>query len=374
MLRAALFLLCIVLVLPPMAFAPPPQASPPSPPSSPPLFQVGLITDIQYADIPDGASFSGVPRYYRSALSSLTSAMERFRSAGVSFVINLGDSIDGQCLPTSIPAVTSILSGSGLPVNSVYGNHELYVLSREDIGVSFGVPMFVEDAHTGGTGGTGGTSGDDTGELVGYYTKRTNGWKFIFLDNYDLSVMGRSPTSAKYASSHSILSSSNPNYVAGDINSPIGLDGVDRRFVAFNGGIGDTQLRWLRDELSASRASNEFVVLNSHQPFHEQGTNPMCLPWNYDVLMEVCGEYSDVIKATFSGHTHTGGYHRDPTTGVHHVVFDAILESRDGVHTNSVLNFHDDRIIVHGSGDQRSMELLFYNNGVAKNYKEGNEL
>lgn len=29
------------------------------------LFSFGIISDIQYANIPDGFSFAGVPRYYR---------------------------------------------------------------------------------------------------------------------------------------------------------------------------------------------------------------------------------------------------------------------------------------------------------------------
>ena len=35
------------------------------------LFRAGIISDIQYADIPDGKSFGGIPRYYRSALQGL---------------------------------------------------------------------------------------------------------------------------------------------------------------------------------------------------------------------------------------------------------------------------------------------------------------
>lgn len=30
-----------------------------------PLFSFGCVSDVQYADIPDGCSFHGVPRFYR---------------------------------------------------------------------------------------------------------------------------------------------------------------------------------------------------------------------------------------------------------------------------------------------------------------------
>ena len=40
----------------------------------PPLFSFAVLSDVQYADIPDGASFGGTPRYYRHALEALRCA------------------------------------------------------------------------------------------------------------------------------------------------------------------------------------------------------------------------------------------------------------------------------------------------------------
>ena len=59
----------------------------------PPLFKFGLIADVQHAPIPDGASFSGEPRYYRHALSVCESASKHFQNAECDFAINLGDII-----------------------------------------------------------------------------------------------------------------------------------------------------------------------------------------------------------------------------------------------------------------------------------------
>jgi hypothetical protein len=50
--------------------------------------------------------------------------------------------------------------------------------------------------------------------------------------------------------SHCRYLSRNPNQ---DRNSPLGLEGTHRRFVAFNGAVGDTQLAWLRQALEAAR-------------------------------------------------------------------------------------------------------------------------
>jgi len=78
----------------------------------------GIISDVQYADIPDGLSFNGVPRYYRSSLVCLRGAVEGWRGAGVDFAIHLGDIIDGfnppevqaHCLPwPPTPCISLVL-------------------------------------------------------------------------------------------------------------------------------------------------------------------------------------------------------------------------------------------------------------------------
>jgi hypothetical protein len=43
----------------------------------PPLFTFAVMSDVQYADIPDGASFGGTPRYYRHSLEALRCAPAR---------------------------------------------------------------------------------------------------------------------------------------------------------------------------------------------------------------------------------------------------------------------------------------------------------
>lgn len=58
--------------------------------TQPPLFQVGLLADIQYAPIPDGYSYTGVPRYYQNALQAARIAASKFENDGVDLVVNLG--------------------------------------------------------------------------------------------------------------------------------------------------------------------------------------------------------------------------------------------------------------------------------------------
>ena len=63
--------------------------------SARPLFSFGVISDVQYADIPDGHSAKGVPRFYRNSLTALAAAVDSWRDAGVHFCMHLGDIIDG---------------------------------------------------------------------------------------------------------------------------------------------------------------------------------------------------------------------------------------------------------------------------------------
>ena len=53
-------------------------------------FTIGLLADIQYAPIPDGFSYSGIPRYYRHALETARSAAAHFQQEKVDLVLNLG--------------------------------------------------------------------------------------------------------------------------------------------------------------------------------------------------------------------------------------------------------------------------------------------
>jgi len=58
-----------------------------------PLLKFGLISDVQYADIEDGASFSGTPRYYRHALQAAGRAAVEWER----FIVCLSLCIANEC-------------------------------------------------------------------------------------------------------------------------------------------------------------------------------------------------------------------------------------------------------------------------------------
>lgn len=84
------------------------------------------------------------------------------------------------------------------------------------------------------------------------------GFCFVGLDTYDISVLGSSPASAERALAEAALSQ-NPN---ADKNSPLNLQGLDRRFVQFGGGVGPSQLAWLAAVLEAAHG---YVRVNSRE-------------------------------------------------------------------------------------------------------------
>jgi manganese-dependent ADP-ribose/CDP-alcohol diphosphatase len=321
-----------------------------------PKFTVGVIADIQYAPIPDGTSYAGIPRFYQHALVGARVAADYFQSQKVSLVLNLGDTIDGKCQmieqeggqPLDDPGVECL--GHVLealspyqhgPMLHTYGNHELYNLNREQIGTMMGIPFVVEDED----------------ELVGYQSYSHNGIRFIILDTMDISFM-RPEGSRKRRLADAILTKENPNFPAVE-NSPQGLEGNQKRFVAFNGAVDKPQLQWLRTTLQEARDENEKVVLMSHQPILPDSCSPVTLVWNYDDVLTVLRDFSDVVVLSLAGHAHKGGYKRDDQSGIHFRVVEAVLETPSPDCTYCTLDVYDDKIHLQGYGECRSATYDF---------------
>ena len=336
------------------------------PESSPkPILKIGVLADIQYAPIPDGQSFSGSPRYYRHSIVAAKHAANHFQHENVDLVVNLGDIIDGKCQEIdkhcqeeeghisfkeryedldpghgALDNVVEALSDYTGKILHTYGNHELYNLNREDIGMKLGIPFVREKS----------------GDLVGYYAHDSpcKSTKFVVLDSYDIALMKRCPdTSIKYQKACEILQKHNPNFPQNE-NSPVGLEGMQKRFVAFNGGVDEPQLEWLRYTLEKAKQEKQKVIILSHQPILPETSSPICLMWNYDEVLDILREYKGTIAASFSGHAHRCGYVRDEKSGIHFRVFAAALESKDPIKTYGFVHIHDDRLEIIGEGDLAS--------------------
>ncbi len=357
--------------------------------NSKPIYTFGLLTDIQHAPIPDGLSYTGNARYYRHAIDAAAYAAQHFQDEQVHCVVNLGDIIDGKCadvlrwgggevdtttntiekdekkteeaeekiISVGHDAIDNVLQSLSVYTGRIlhtYGNHELYNLSRERLGEKLGIPFTMES----------------TGDLVGYYTylienqqqndddeqsssSSSSSMKLraLVLDTYDLCLLDRCPESSqKRHRAHEILSANNHNYPQNE-NSPEGLEGLSRRFVAFNGGIDEPQLEWLQHSLQLARDNDEKVIVFSHQPIHPGSSWPTCLVWNYDEVLDILRSYKDVIIASFSGHAHKGGYIRDEESGIHFRSVEAVLESSPPIRTYAIVDVFEDKLVIRGEGD-----------------------
>jgi manganese-dependent ADP-ribose/CDP-alcohol diphosphatase len=109
-----------------------------SSPGKQPLFSFGVISDVQYADIPDGHSFIVVPWYYRHSIRVLQRAVKKWNNhQNLSFVINFGDIVDGKCPPDQsldvVKKVNNEFQKFNGPVFHLIGNHCLYNLPRDKL-------------------------------------------------------------------------------------------------------------------------------------------------------------------------------------------------------------------------------------------------
>jgi len=304
-----------------------------------PLFSFGVIADVQYADIPDGRSFLGVPRYYRHSISVLQRAVNRWNEQGsIKFSINFGDIIDGYCpKDKSLWAVQKVLDEFNKfdgPTYHMIGNHCLYNLPRSKLVSLLKISTDSDHAY--------------------YDFSPCPGFRIVVLDAYDFSCLGWPNDHPVTAAAMKLLDEKNPN---NDKNSPDGLVGVDRRFVKFNGAVGKEQLSWLNGVLQDASTHHQNVIICSHLPMDPGASSPAALMWNYDEVMAIVHRYN-CVKACFAGHDHKGGHSVD-SHGVHHRTLEAALECPPGTSAFGHVEVYPDRLLLVGVDRMADTEIPF---------------
>lgn len=123
-----------------------------------PIAKFAILTDVQYADVDDAMSFDKKMRYYRNSVNLVREAVETWRKESSNdddlsfkFLIQLGDLIDGKCVPMgdSTRAMNLIIdelkalyrdceppaddSSVDRRVLHVWGNHEFYNFTRKQL-------------------------------------------------------------------------------------------------------------------------------------------------------------------------------------------------------------------------------------------------
>ena len=204
------------------------------------MTRIGVIADVQYADAEPGWDFHHTQqRFYRHSRTAMIEAIQDFNESKVDCVLQLGDLLDGINKGKDEDKILRALLDDWKLCESkvlhAVGNHELYCFSKEEALRRFEMSTW------------------------NYAYKPIDGWKIIVCDAYGMSCMD--PTLAEEAFSY--LEKHNPNNVRSfKVDWVAGLKGLDRRYVPYNGGMGNSQIEWLRKELQCS----ERVIICSHIP------------------------------------------------------------------------------------------------------------
>ncbi|XP_051523228.1 manganese-dependent ADP-ribose/CDP-alcohol diphosphatase isoform X1 [Myxocyprinus asiaticus] len=308
-----------------------------------PVFTFGIIADIQYADIDDGLNFLRTRRrYYRNSLQLLRNAIQSWNEEHVKpgFILQLGDIIDGynknyEASDRALETVVSEFNNSSIEVHHVWGNHEFYNFSRKT--------LFASPVNSGAPAETGSSLIGDG--IYAYHFSPAPKFRFVVLDAYDTSIIGRDPSSEKYNTSMKLLKEHNTNP---DLNIPPVYKGLDQRFVKFNGGFSQEQLVWLDEVLSLADQKHEKVTIVSHLPVHPNSTDPVCLAWNYDAMLSNLHSHKSVV-CFMAGHDHDGGYHRD-LSGIHHLTLEGVIETSPDSNAFGTVYVYEDQMVLKGNG------------------------
>ncbi|KAK0588172.1 hypothetical protein LWI29_035339 [Acer saccharum] len=308
-------------------------------PGKQPLFSFGVISDVQYADIPDGRSFIGVPRYYRHSLLILQRAVKKWNDhQKLKFAINFGDIVDGYCPKDQslnvVKKVVDEFEKFNGPFYHMIGNHCLYNLPRNKLLPLLKIPSSDGRAY--------------------YDFSPIPEYRFVVLDGYDISAIGWPQDHPNTLEALKFLREKNPNT---EKNSPSGLVGLERRFLMFNGAVGKEQMEWLDDVLQDATKLKQKVVVCCHLPLDPGATSKEAILWNYNEVMDVIHRYN-CVKVCLAGHDHKGGHSID-THGIHHRVFEAALECPPGTDAFGYIDVYDDRISLVGTGLMESTDICF---------------
>ncbi|KAL1496478.1 hypothetical protein AB1Y20_016432 [Prymnesium parvum] len=333
--------------------------------ATPPLFSFGVIADIQYCDTDDASNFAATEtRRYRDTLRQAGLAAQSWNEAGVLFVAQLGDLIDGQNAggygaglrfdgPQSEVAfekVVTELQRCTAPMYHAIGNHELY---------NFDWPSLRRKLNLPERGWRVAPDEPACEADFSFVVQPVAGWSFLMLNAYEVSVMQHEELDG-HGEAVRLMREYNPNDVLGDNQGQVdyfsGLSGRKMKYVPFNGGVGARQMQWLRKEVVSARERGDRIVILSHLPVLADASSHRTLMYDCDEVLRIlhedgCGH----VVAVFAGHLHRGGYAVDGE-GVHHVTLRSPLSHDDCFGRVEV---YDDRLELRGNGEQLSFSMPF---------------
>ena len=271
-------------------------------------FELGLVADAQYADIPDKGT-----RFYRASLAKLDAAITHFQGRELAFCVHLGDLIDREW--NSFEAIAGRLAPSRHRWHQLLGNHDFEVLDTQKAEVP---------ARLG---------------LRWRYGAFDHGaFRFAVLDTNDVSTYAHAAVTPEHAAATAELARLQAAKV--------------RQAKPWNGGLGARQLAWFEETCVGARRDGKRVIVLAHHPVFPANEHNL---WNAAEVLALLDRHPHVV-AWLNGHNHAGAfgdYHGVPCVTLHGMVETA---ATNAFATARVL---PDRLVITGHGREPSREVKF---------------
>ena len=277
----------------------------------------GVMTDCQYADADDTSGIVAGSKHhfndnrFRLAPHKLQEAVATFNSHELDFVIHLGDFVDRHL--SDVDVVSKITDALKAPLIHVLGNHDFMGSEgrASEVVAKFGLEK-------------------------SYYSQTVKGYRLIVLDTNELGVIKYEEGTHEWQQGRQKIDE---------------LKAADaRQAYDWNGGLGELQLDWLRNELQNAGQQNQKAILFSHHPVFPP--NPLNALDDKEVLT-VIDQYADVVVAYVNGHNHVGAY--GERNGKPYITVPGMLQGE----TNSfgIVTVNDSHILIDGYSRMIDMSI-----------------
>lgn len=289
------------------------DSSDPSEPVQPKVLTIGVFTDAHYA----AEKAPSNDRYYKESKQKVADAAATFNEEAVDMAISLGDIVDNEF--DYFSDIAQPLNSLTMPFYQVLGNHDFVNPFSDDEQAAALQILGIKDR---------------------YFSIEKDGFRLIFLDGSDIAKYSNAIGSSGYREAEDIYE------MLRDDNE------VNAR--QYNGAIGETQQKWLKNQLNDATEKGQVVICFCHIPLAVDGAGKYTL-WNREDMIEMLEEY-DCVKAFIAGHHHEGGYADDG--GFHNITLKGMVVGENTT-SYSVLKIHKDHIEIKGYGREEDKKYNF---------------
>jgi 3',5'-cyclic AMP phosphodiesterase CpdA len=271
-------------------------------------FEIGLVADAQYADVPPKGT-----RFYRESVARLGVAVDHFNGRNLAFCAHLGDLIDRSW--DSFDAIERPLATSRHPWHQVLGNHDFDVLEsyKPQVPVRLRVP-----------------------QRYRFFEYRD--FVFVILDTNDVSTYAHAAGSPEQIAAQAEL-------------TRLQAAGAPQA-KPWNGGIGPAQLAWLDQCCREARTAGRKVIIFAHHPVFPAGGHTI---WNAPEVLALLSRHRNVV-AWLNGHNHAGAFATHE--GVPFLTLRGMVETAN-TSAFATAQLLPDRMLITGHGREPSREMIF---------------